>query len=169
MTFSANDGILDEKLFISFFETHKDSIYRMAYMYMKNQADSLDIVQEVAYRAFKNRNSLKELGYFKTWILKITINASIDFLRKKQKVVELPFTRELGTQQTVDRYSDLLLNELLHSLDEDEKRLIYLKYYQEYTFQEISEIVDSPISTVKSKIYRTLEKIRLDYPKEELS
>jgi RNA polymerase sigma-70 factor, ECF subfamily len=169
MTFSANDGILDEKLFISFFETHKDSIYRMAYMYMKNQADSLDIVQEVAYRAFKNRNSLKELNYFKTWILKITINASIDFLRKKQKVVELPFTRELGTQQTEDRYSDLLLNELLHSLDEDEKKLIYLKYYQEYTFQEISEIVDAPISTVKSKIYRTLEKIRLDYPKEELS
>ena len=169
MTFSANDGILDEKLFISFFETHKDSIYRMAYMYMKNQADSLDIVQEVAYRAFKNRSSLKELNYFKTWILKITINASIDFLRKKQKVVELPFTRELGTQQTEDKYSDLLLNELLHSLDEDEKRLIYLKYYQEYTFQEISDIIDAPISTVKSKIYRTLEKIRLDYPKEELS
>lgn len=169
MTFSANDGILNEKLFISLFETHKDSIYRMAYMYMKNQADSLDIVQEVAFRAFKNRSSLKELNYFKTWILKITINASIDFLRKKQKVVELPFTRDLGTQQTEDRYSDLLLNELLHSLDEDEKRLIYLKYYQEYTFQEISEIVDAPVSTVKSKIYRTLEKIRLDYPKEELS
>ncbi|MEH7439542.1 sigma-70 family RNA polymerase sigma factor [Neobacillus drentensis] len=169
MTFSANDGILNEKLFISLFETHKDSIYRMAYMYMKNQADSLDIVQEVAYRAFKNRNSLKELNYFKTWILKITINASIDFLRKKQKVVELPFTRELGIQQTEDKYSDLLLNELLNALDEDEKKLIYLKYYQEYTFQEISEIVDSPISTVKSKIYRTLEKIRLDYPKEELS
>ena len=169
MTFSANDGILNEKLFISLFETHKDSIYRMAYMYMKNQADSLDIVQEVAYRAFKNRSSLKELNYFKTWILKITINASIDLLRKKQKVVELPFTRELGTQQTEDKYSDLLLNELLHALDEDEKKLIYLKYYQEYTFQEISEIVDSPISTVKSKIYRTLEKIRLDYPKEELS
>ncbi|WP_413305581.1 sigma-70 family RNA polymerase sigma factor [Bacillus sp. 1P10SD] len=169
MTFSANDGILNEKLFISLFETHKDSIYRMAYMYMKNQADSLDIVQEVAYRAFKNRNSLKELNYFKTWILKITINASIDVLRKKQKVVELPFTREVGTQQTEDRYSDLLLNELLHSLDEDDKRLIYLKYYQEYTFQEISEIVEAPVSTVKSKIYRALEKIRLDYPKEELS
>ncbi|MGG3561162.1 sigma-70 family RNA polymerase sigma factor [Neobacillus rhizosphaerae] len=169
MTLSGNDGILNGKLFITLFETNKDSIYRMAYMYMKNQSDSLDIVQEVAYRAFKNRNSLKELNYFKTWILKITINASIDFLRKKQKVVELPFTRELGTQQTEDRYSDLLLNELLYSLDEDEKRLIYLKYYQDYTFHEISEIVEAPVSTVKSKIYRTLEKIRLDYPKEELS
>ncbi|WP_223594694.1 RNA polymerase sigma factor [Neobacillus bataviensis] len=113
MTLSGKDGILNEKLSITLFETHKDSIYRMAYLYMKNQADSLDIVQEVAYRAFKNRKSLKELSYFKTWILKITINASIDLLRKKKKVVELHFTSELGTQQTEEKYSDLLLHELL--------------------------------------------------------
>ncbi|MEH7332048.1 sigma-70 family RNA polymerase sigma factor [Neobacillus drentensis] len=169
MTLSGKDGILNEKLFITLFETHKDSIYRMAYLYVKNQADSLDIVQEVAYRAFKNRKSLKELSYFKTWILKITINASINLLRKKKKVVELHFSSELGTHQTEERYSDLLLHELLNTLDEDEKKLIFLKYYQEYTFQEISEMVGSPISTVKSKIYRTLEKIRLEHQKEEYS
>ena len=169
MTGTANDGSLNEQLFISLFETHKDSIYRMAFLYSKNQADALDIVQEVAYRAFKNRKSLNELRYFKTWILKITINLSIDFLRKKKKVVDLHFTSELGTEQVEERYSDLLLHELLHALDEDEKRLIFLKYYQEYTFQEISEMVDAPISTVKSKIYRTLEKIRLDHRMEELS
>jgi len=73
MALSVNDGILNEKLFITLFETHKVSIYRMAFLYSKNQSDSLDIVQEVAYRAFKNRKSLKELSYFKTWILKITI------------------------------------------------------------------------------------------------
>ncbi|MFK9093127.1 sigma-70 family RNA polymerase sigma factor [Bacillus salipaludis] len=169
MTVSENDGILNEQLFISLFERHKDSIYRMAFLYSKNQSDSLDIVQEVAYRAFKNRKSLKELSYFKTWILKITINLSIDFLRKKKKVVELHFTSELGTQQVEERYSDLLLHELLYALDEEEKKLIFLKYYQEYTFQEISEIVDSPISTVKSKVYRSLEKIRLEHRKEEFS
>jgi RNA polymerase sigma-70 factor, ECF subfamily len=169
MTFSKNNGILNEKLFITLFETHKDSIYRMAFLYSKNQSDSLDIVQEVAYRAFKNRKSLRELSYFKTWILKITINSSIDFLKKKMNVVELKITSELETQQMEERYSDLLLQELLNALDEEEKRLIYLKYYQEYTFQEISEIVDSPISTVKSKIYRTLEKIRLEHQKEEFS
>jgi RNA polymerase sigma-70 factor (ECF subfamily) len=169
MTLPVNNGILNEKLFVTLFETHKDSIYRMAFLYSKNQSDSLDIVQEVAYRAFKNRKGLKELSYFKTWILKITINSSIDFLKKKMNVVELHSTSELGTQQMEERYSDLLLHELLNALDEEEKRLIYLKYYQEYTFQEISEIVDSPISTVKSKIYRTLEKIRLEHQKEEFS
>jgi RNA polymerase sigma-70 factor, ECF subfamily len=169
MTLSEKDEIINESLFVSLSETHKDAIYRMAYLYMKNQSDTLDIVQEVAYRAFKNRKSLKELNYFKTWILKITINTSIDLLRKKKKVVELPFTREQGIPHKEDRYSDFLLQELLHALDEDEKRLIFLRYYQEYTFQEISEIVDLPISTVKSKIYRTLEKIRMEYPKEELS
>jgi len=169
MALSVNDGILNEKLFITLFETYKDSIYRMAFLYSKNQSDTLDIVQEVAYRAFKNRKSLKELSYFKTWILKITINSSIDFLKKKMNVVELHFTSELGTQHVEESYSDLLLHELLNALDEEEKRLIFLKYYQEYTFQEISEIVESPISTVKSKIYRSLEKIRLEHRKEEFS
>lgn len=168
MTLSVNSGILNEELFITLFETHKDSIYRMAFLYSKNQSDSLDIVQEVAYRAFKNRKSLKELSYFKTWILKITINSSIDLLRKKKKVVELNLKDEWVTQQKEEKYSSLFLNELMNALNEEEKKYIYLKYCQEYTFQEISEIVDSPISTVKSIVYRALGKIRMDHRKEDL-
>ena len=169
MRLSVNDGVLNEKVFISLFETHKDAIYRMAYLYTKNQPDALDIVQEVAYRAFKNWKSLKELSYFKTWIIKITINASIDFLRKQKKVVELNFNDERVTPHKEETYTSLFLKELMNGLDEEEKKFIYLKYYQDYTFQEISEIVDSPVSTVKSKIYRTLEKIRVENRKEEWS
>jgi RNA polymerase sigma-70 factor, ECF subfamily len=166
---SRSNDVLDEGLFVSSFEKHKDAIYRAAYFYTKNQADALDIVQEVAYRAFKSRKSLKELGYFKTWMIKITINASIDLLRKRNKVVELTFKDELANQQKEEKYHSLFLQELLNALDEEEKKLIYLKFYLEYTFQEISDIVDAPISTVKSKIYRALEKIRMNHVLEELS
>ncbi|MEO2074197.1 MAG: sigma-70 family RNA polymerase sigma factor [Bacillus sp. (in: firmicutes)] len=164
-----NEEVLDEERFIRLFETHRASIYRMAYFYAKNQADALDIVQEVAYRAFKSRKSLKELNYFKTWIIKITINASIDFLRKAKKVVELSLNEECVTGQKEEKYASLFLQELKTALNEEEKKLIYLKYYQEYTFQEIADILESPISSVKSKIYRALEKIRYENRKEELS
>lgn len=164
-----NNEILDEELFIISIEQYKDYIYRMAYLYSKNQPDALDIVQEVAYRAFKKRNTLKELSYFKTWIIKITINTSIDFLRKNKKVIELSLKEELVTQHKEEKYSSLFLNELMNVLNEEERKFIYLKYHQEYTFQEISDIVDLPISTVKSKIYRALEKMKMDKRKEELS
>lgn len=169
MKLRSNDEVLSEELFIASFEKHKDSIYRAAYLYTKNQADALDIVQEVAYRAFRNRKSLKELSYFKTWIIKITINASIDLLRKRKKVVELTFKDEMPNQQKEENYNSLFLKELLNALDEEEKKLIYLKYYLEYTFQEISDIADAPVSTIKSKIYRALEKIRMNHRLEELS
>ncbi|MBQ7241532.1 MAG: RNA polymerase, partial [Firmicutes bacterium] len=48
-------------------------MYRIAYIYVRNEADALDVMQEAAYRAFKNRASLKEAKYFRTWLIRITI------------------------------------------------------------------------------------------------
>ncbi|UTI40763.1 RNA polymerase sigma factor [Niallia sp. RD1] len=59
----------------------------MAYVYVKNKEDALDIVQETAYRSFLKLSSLKDLSLFKSWLLKIAINCSIDLLRKNKKLV----------------------------------------------------------------------------------
>lgn len=62
-----------------------ESYYRLAYSYVKNEQDALDIVQESAYRVIKECRKLKEEIYLSTWIHRIVINASIDFLRKQKK------------------------------------------------------------------------------------
>ena len=63
----------DDRAFIKLFQRYEADIYRMAYVYVKNESDALDVVQEVAYRAFKKIETLKDPDYFKTWLIKITI------------------------------------------------------------------------------------------------
>ena len=79
----------DDEAFLKLFQTYEEELYRIAYLYVKNKEDALDVIQETAYRSFKNLNSLKNVEYFKTWLTKITINCAIDYIRKNKKVIQL--------------------------------------------------------------------------------
>lgn len=151
----------NDKAFLKLFQTYEEELYRIAYLYVKNTEDALDVIQETAYRSFKNFKSLNNVEYFKTWLTKITINCAIDHIRKNKKVVQLiPEYEELIEVRDEDIPLKLTINELLNTLDEDEKSVIILKYYYEYTFKEISEILEIPLGTGKSILYRALGKLR---------
>ncbi|MGP7817008.1 sigma-70 family RNA polymerase sigma factor [Niallia sp. 01092] len=79
----------DEKAYITLFQQYEEDLYRIAYVYVRNKNDALDIVQETAYKSFSKLKSLKKPEYFKTWLIKIAINSAISFLRKEQKVVPM--------------------------------------------------------------------------------
>jgi RNA polymerase sigma-70 factor, ECF subfamily len=79
----------DDKAFMKLFQQYEEDIYRMAYVYLKNESDALDVVQEVAYRSFKKIDTLKNPNYLKTWLIRIAITCSIDLIRKNKKVVQL--------------------------------------------------------------------------------
>ncbi|WP_411567609.1 RNA polymerase sigma factor [Sporosarcina sp. GW1-11] len=143
------------------FQQYEEDIYRMAYVYVKNEDDALDIVQEVAYQSFKNINTLKSPAYFKTWLMKITMNCATNVIRKNQKVIHLkPQYEEFIGMENEDISLSISLRTLIEELDEDEKSIVLLKFYQEYTFKEISEILEIPLGTAKSILYRALNKLR---------
>nr|WP_286166364.1 sigma-70 family RNA polymerase sigma factor [Peribacillus frigoritolerans] len=149
----------NDKVFLGLFRLYEQDIYRMAYIYVNNKDDALDIVQETAYQSFLKFNTLNDLKLFKTWIIKITINCAIDLLRKKKKVIHL--NKEVVIfNSTEDIPLSLTLQDLLEALNDDEKTVLLLKYYQGYTFNEISEILNKPLSTVKSVLYRALQNLR---------
>lgn len=151
-----------EVTFIRLFQQYEHDIYRMAYVYVKNKEDALDIVQETAYRSFLKLSSLKDLSLFKSWLLKIAINCSIDLLRKNKKVVYFQVESTLESLSPIkeDIPLSISLQDLLVILNEEEKTVVLLKYYQSYTFNEISDLLNMPLSTVKSVLYRALEKLR---------
>ncbi|PBF40941.1 sigma-70 family RNA polymerase sigma factor [Clostridioides difficile] len=64
---------------------NKDSFYRIAYSYTKNEEDALDVVQESMYKALYSVENIKEVNYIKTWFYKILVRTSIDFIRKNRK------------------------------------------------------------------------------------
>jgi len=92
---------------------YKENYYRLAYSYVKNADDALDIVQESIYKAISSASSLKNPDYIKTWLYRIVVNTSLDFLRKQKK--NIAFNEEILEShdfETVDTYGDFDLQKL---------------------------------------------------------
>lgn len=154
----------DDKAFLKLFQKYEEDIYRMAYLYVKNESDALDVVQEVAYRSFKKIDTLKNPEYFKTWLIKIAITCSINLVRKNKKVVQLkPEHEEFLGSEDEDVSLSITLQELLGQLNEDEKSIVILRFYEGYSFKEIAELLNIPLGTAKSVLYRALDKLRKQF------
>ncbi|MEI5907290.1 sigma-70 family RNA polymerase sigma factor [Bacillus spongiae] len=154
----------DERAFLKLFKKYEEDIYRMAFVYVKNENDALDVVQEVAYRAFNKIDTLKNPEYLKTWLMKITITCSINITQKNKKMVYLKpeYHEQIGIEDE-DVPLSITLQEFLDKLTDLERSIVMLKYYEEYTFKEISELVNLPLGTVKSVLYRTIHKLRKEF------
>jgi RNA polymerase sigma-70 factor (ECF subfamily) len=160
----------DKRAYIELFQQYEEDIYRTAYVYLRNQEDALDVVQETAYRSFKSIANLTEPQYFKTWLIKISISCSLDLLRKRKNVVQFkPEYHDLiagGDDEDIPLY--LSLKDLIDSLDEEEKNVIILRFYHDYTIRETTEILDIPLGTGKTILYRALAKLRKRAKEEDV-
>lgn len=151
----------NDKAYLMLFQQYEADIYRMAYVYVKNKEDALDLVQEVAYQSFKKIRTLENPEYFKTWLMKITMNCALNLINKNKKVIPLNVDFEVLTgSEDKDIALSLSLHKLIDTLKEDEKSVILLKYYDDRTLKDISEILDIPLGTAKSVLYRALAKLR---------
>ncbi|WP_399633284.1 sigma-70 family RNA polymerase sigma factor [Sporosarcina sp. SG10008] len=159
----------NDKAFLKLFQQYEEDIYRMAYVYVKNKEDALDVTQEVAYQSFKKINTLKKPEYFKTWLMRITMNCATNVVRKNKKVVQLKpeYEEFLGTKNEDISFS-ISLQDLIDGLDGDEKGIVLLRFYHNHTFKEISEILEIPLGTAKSILYRALDKLRKQFKEVDI-
>lgn len=153
----------DISAFAEAFSEVEEEIYRVAFLYVKNRDDALDIVQETALSCFQNAKKLREAKYFKTWAVRIAINRSLDFLRKSGRT--LPLGEDLSGVPAAggdeaEAIARITLEDLLNRLDEAEKSVILLKYHCGYTFSEIAKMLKIPPGTAKSVCYRAISKLR---------
>ncbi len=131
--------------------------YRLAFSYVHQETDAMDIVQEGAYRAMLKAESLREEAYAGTWIYRIMINTAKEYLQKyKKNYQELAETYMVAEEN----YGDIELREAIEKLTVQEKTLIILRFYEDKPLAEIAEILEENLSTVKSRLYRTLGKLR---------
>lgn len=141
----------------------RDRYYRIAYSYVGNEQDAMDIVQEVACKALKHLKKLKEPEYAETWLFRVTVNASLDFLRKrKREQVGLP-AKEEGR---ADDHGSLLVFDLLRRVDPESRAVILLHCMEGKTFQQISRILGKNVSTVKSLYYRATKALKTQLTEE---
>jgi len=154
----------NDEAFLKLFQKYEEDIYRMAYVYVKNKDDALDVVQEVAYQSYKKIDTLKRPEFFKTWLMKITMNCATNVIRRNKKVVHLkPEYEEFIGIENEDIPLSISLQVLIEALEEDEKSIVLLRFYHNHTFKEISELLEIPLGTAKSVLYRALEKLRKQF------
>lgn len=154
---------IDKYQFAQRLQNGKQKYYRMAYSYVKNEHDALDIVGEATYKGLKDLHTLRKIEYFDTWMTRIVINAAIDFLRKnshcttcEDSVLEIVAVSE----QTLMPEDSLDLYAALDTLTDKDRSCVILRYFEEYAFGEIAVILQEPEATVKSRLYRALRKMR---------
>ena len=141
--------------------------YRLAYSFVKNEPDAMDIVQEAACKAIYKSSSLKNSEYAGTWICRIVINEAYHVLRTKQKE---SCNLEKPEQVCEDIYQDLDLQRAIRQLNEKEREIIYLRYGlatgKEVTQREIGQMLGISRSYVSRIEKKALHKLRTGFERE---
>jgi RNA polymerase sigma-70 factor (ECF subfamily) len=159
----------NEKAFASLMNRYRDSIYFMLLKMVNNASDAEDLTIEAFGKAFRNLDSYTQKFAFSTWLFKIATNNCVDFIRKKQvSPTPLDHLQDSLDNVTVNIQSDLpdpeesliyhqkiaALKDIVSQLKPRYKSLIELRYYKEYSYEEISSELNLPIGTVKAQLYR---------------
>ena len=136
----------------------KEKLYRMAYTYVKNEEDALEIFQQTVLQAIESVHQVKEPEYFSTWLTRICINKALAALKKKKKLIVLDEVedRRAATDASVDIAQQLDVASALGLLPEKYKTVLMLRFYQDFTVKQIADIMEYPEGTVKTVIHRGL-------------
>ncbi|WP_342563170.1 RNA polymerase sigma factor SigW [Paenibacillus sp. FSL R7-0345] len=166
----------DQRAFAELVELYKDKIYHLAYRMLNNRHEAEDIVQETFLRVYRNLDRYDDKQKFSTWIYRIGTNLCIDRLRKRKPTYSLD--AEMNDQEGIDGYSmipstnvtpetELLLSETqrviyeaIDSLPVKYRSVMILRYLQDLSLQEISDVLDMPVTTIKTRVHRGREFLR---------
>ena len=168
----ANNG--DQKAYAELMTRYKDAIYFMLLKMINNKTDAEDLTIEAFGKAFKNLSQYSPHYAFSTWLFKIASNNCIDYLRKKRSNVisiDRNFVDEKDTEpqvqlrdETPDPEENLirsqkavLVRTIVQKLKPRYRTLIELRYFKEYSYEEISEELGLPLGTVKAQLFRARE------------
>jgi RNA polymerase sigma-70 factor, ECF subfamily len=154
----------NSKAFEELISEEKNKLFRVAFLYVKDEDLALDIVQETIYKAFVSIKQLKETQYFSTWITKILINTALDFIRKNNRLNIVPFSdiERFNLNHRINLVDKLDLVEAIERLEEQYKTVIVLRYYKDLTIKQISEALGCPEGTVKARLHRAINRLKSD-------
>lgn len=134
--------------------------YRLAFKYVRNEHDAMDVLQEAVYKAILKSAQIRDLEYTDTWICRIIINEAMNHFRNANDYVSLD---ECITLAVKFDPGDIDLERAIRSVNRKDREIIRMKYEDGYTLKEIAEKLDENENTVKSRLYRGLAKIKEDY------
>lgn len=163
----------DEKAFARLLGRYKDAIYFMLLKMVNNRNDAEDLTLEAFGKAFKNIHQYSPTYAFSTWLFKIASNNCIDFLRRKKgtyvaidnnndsnqnnETVRLKSKEPDPEEKLIRQQKAILLHRVVRSLKPRYRTLVELRYFREYSYEEIAKELELPLGTVKAQLFRARE------------
>ena len=150
-------------------------IYALAYRTLGREEDARDVVQEAFLRAYRGLRGFKGQAKFSSWLYRITLNLCRDWIRRERRApliqvpegtdpVDLADERIAPSESVEDlvarRELSQAVAQAMAELPEEQRTAILLKEYHGLTFQEIADMLDCPLSTVKTRLYQGLSVLR---------
>lgn len=162
----------EEQKFTELIEENKLRFYKTAKIILKNDDDVYDAIQEALISIYKNYEKLENEKFFSTWATRIIINKCYDLLRKrKNNIVPIDeFIENNPSMGQNDKYEidESGIKQAMNFLNDDVKLIVVLYYYDNYSVKEISEIVNIPEGTVKSRLSTARKILKQKLGKEEI-
>lgn len=155
---------------------YKDKLVNFLYRYTGNRDESEDLAQDTFLKLYKSKHLYKEIAKFSTWFYTIAINIAKTNLRKTKKYNSISISDyDPENEKDFDLVSDIrgpdvnsnaaienqYIQEAINSLDEHFKEVIVLRDIQDFDYEEITKILNLPLGTVKSRINRGREKLKV--------
>lgn len=165
----------DQAAYAELMQRYRESIYYMLLKMVNNPDDAEDLTVEAFGKAFHRLDQYHPSFAFSTWMFKIASNNCIDFIRRERKKrtmsLDTGLTNEDGENVTYDVEADVLdpegelmraqkvktMREVVEKLKPRYKQLVLLRYFQEYSYEEIAEELNLPLGTVKAQLFRARE------------
>ncbi|MDR0713787.1 MAG: sigma-70 family RNA polymerase sigma factor [Bacteroidales bacterium] len=156
----------DQKAYALLMERYRDALYFMLVKMVNNAADAEDLTIEAFGKAFKYIKNYTPNFAFSTWLFKIATNNAIDFIRrKKQASISIDESAPLNIrseqptpeENLISEQKIMMLRSVVAKLKPRYRRLVELRYFYEYSYDEISSEMDLPIGTVKAQLFRAKE------------
>ena len=165
----------DEKAYAELMTKYRDSIFYMMLKMVKNQDDADDLTIEAFGKAFNRLHQYTPNYAFSTWLFRIATNNCIDFIRKK-KMTTFSFDKEIDSEdggltfelrderldpeeKFIRKQKIRIMREIVEHLKPRYKNLIVLRYFREFSYEEIAEETQLPIGTVKAQLFRAREQL----------
>lgn len=170
----------DHSAFAELVDKYRDKIYAYLYRMVGNREDALDLAQETFLRVFSNLRNFQVGQPFRPWLYRIATNLAIDHLRRRRPTIALdaplvdgePLRLELVEQgpgpAEQHEQAELVayLAQKVAELPPNYRSVILLRHGHDLSYQEIADILQVPVSTVKTRLFRAREALRLKLSEE---
>ena len=151
----------DIDAFADLIRAYKQDMYRVAKSYLRNDEDVADAIQEAILAGFEKLQSLRSPEHFKTWLIKILINKCKDIIKSGKRYLPLEVVPEEGCCDNGQTNVEFMM--LIDSLDESSKAVLVLRYGEDLSVKEISEVLGLSESAVKKRLERSRNKMKETY------